>query len=278
MCFFLKKFIYNNVIFNMPKNTKSEKVVKEATVEVSKEVSKEASVGVKSADKKTKSQKSSAPVPVPEPVPVPVPEPALAPEQKSKSSKKTSSKSTPVTETKKEEPVSVTETAQEGGKRRVRYFRCIYSDDTFGRFSGYKPKQAAGKALTSILRHREKEGKDLFEEVPFSMIECTRGGNHKVSQYTGKRVKLSKPVTVTIKTSDGKKKEINYNFTNKITKIKSEKRAVKKATTKKATTKKVATKKVAAKKVATKKVVKKTNSTTGKKVATKKSSTKKADA
>jgi hypothetical protein len=250
----------------MPKNTKTEKVVAEVKAP---EVAKvETKVEAKPADKKTKAQKAGAVV---EKAPEPKVEakPAVA---EPKTATKAASTKEAKKEVKKEE--SVTETAQEGGKRRVRYFRCIYSDDTFGRFSGYKPKQAAGKALTSILRHREKEGKDLFEEVSFSMIECTRGGNHKVSQYSGKRVKLEKPVTVTIKTADGKKKEINYNFTNKITKVKSEKKAADKKTTKKVA-KKAATKKPAAKKTAAKKPAKKTPA---KKVAAKKTSTKKAEA
>ena len=256
----------------MPKNTKTEKVVAEVKAP---EVAKvETKVEAKPTDKKVKAQKAGAVV---EKAPEPKVEakPVAVVETKTKATKASAK------DIKKEEPVTVTETAQEGGKRRVRYFRCIFSDDTFGRFSGYKPKQAAGKALTSILRHREKEGKDLFEEVSFSMIECTRGGNHKVSQYNGKRVKLDKPVTVTIKTSDGKKKEINYNFTNKITKVKSEKKTAEKKATKKTATKKSATKKTATKKTATKKTATKKTATkkgTEKKVATKKASSKKADA
>ena len=240
----------------MPKNTKTEKVVAEVKAT---EVKVEPKVEAKVSDKKVKAQKAGAVV-------------EKAPEPKVEAKPATESKAS-----KKEEVA--TETAQEGGKRRVRYFRCIYSDDTFGRFSGYKPKQAAGKALTSILRHREKEGKDLFEEVSFSMIECTRGGNHKVSQYNGKRVKLDKPVTVTIKTSDGKKKEINYNFTNKITKVKSEKKSTEKKSSKKVAKKAVA-KKPAAKKAAAKKSAKKpaAKKAPAKKVAAKKVSTKKAEA
>ncbi len=244
----------------MPKNTKTEKVTVEAT-----------SVPAVVENKKTTkaSQKGSSVQQVVEVVAPVVP----VKETKTTKSAKTS-KVAEVVEVKVEQPVTATETTsqtQEGGKRRVRYFRCIYSDDTFGRFSGYKPKQAAGKALTSILRQREKEGQDLSQEVSFSMIECTRGGNHKVSQYNGKRVKLEKPVTVSIKTADGKKKEINYNFTNKINKIKAEKKTAKKAVTKK-TTKKAVTKKATTKKTVAKK------STKAKKVTAKKATTKKADA
>ena len=251
----------------MPKNTKSEKAV-------TSEVKVEAAPAPVVENKKAKAAKVAAPVPVATVAPVaPVEAPA-------KVSKKASKAAAPVASP---APVATeSATQQEGGKRRVRYFRCIYSDDTFGRFSGYKPKQAAGKALTSILRHREKEGQDLSQEVNFSMVECTRGGSHKVSQYTGKRVKLEKPVTVTIKTSDGKKKEINYNFTNKITKVKSEKKvAVKgeKKSTKKAAKKAVVkkpAKKVAAKKPAAKKAASKKAAT--KKPSAKKTASKKNDA
>ena len=177
----------------------------------------------------------------------------------------------PVVAKSPEEPVA--DAPVVGGARAVRYFRCIYNADTFGRFSGYKPKQAAGKALTSILRHLDKEGQDLFSEVPFSMIECTRGGNHKVSQYNGKRLKLEKPVTVTIKTSDGNKKEIKYNFTNKITKVKSEKKTAKKSSKKVA---KKAVKKPVEKKTA--KAPKTVKKTPVKKISEKKAVAKKADA
>ena len=248
----------------MPKNTKSEKA---ATSEVKVEAAP--------APVENKKAKASKAAPV-EAAPAPVaPVPSPAPVKAKKVSKAAPVEASPA-------PAATESATQEGGKRRVRYFRCIYSDDTFGRFSGYKPKQAAGKALTSILRHREKEGQDLSQEVSFSMVECTRGGSHKVSQYTGKRVKLEKPVTVTIKTSDGKKKEINYNFTNKITKVKTEKKAAvkgeKKATkkvAKKAAAKKPA-KKVAAKKTATKKAASK--KAPAKKPSAKKTTAKKTEA
>ena len=238
--------------------------------------------------KKSSSKKAAAPEVVPEPVVV-APEPVAAAEPVVVKAAKKSSKATKAA--KAEPPAAVAEVPapadeaeepveQEAGKRRVRYFRCVYTlegadaaedKDVFGRYSGYKPKQAAGKALTSILRHREKHGLALHDEIPYSMVECTRGGSHKVSQYIGRRIKLDTPVIVSIKTSDGSKKEIEYNFTNKVTKVKSEKRAspkkaakvpVKKAAKKvvKKTTEKA--KKTVVKKVAekAKKAVKKTAS------------------
>jgi hypothetical protein len=71
------------------------------------------------------------------------------------------------------------------------------------------------------------------------MIECTRGRKHKVSQYVGKRVKLEKPNKVTIKSkaADGSivTKVIEYEFTNKITKIKAAQQEGGKTATKKTT-------------------------------------------
>ena len=286
----------------MPKNTKIEKSVS-TTAQVAQDTNVATVTQVvedKKSEKKAKVQKAGA-VPVPATVPttvaaVPatvatVPATVAAvpttvatvptivadggsvkPAKKSKASKAGAliAPATEPVQTQASEPVQTqaSEPVQTGGTKPVRYFRCMFNDATFGRFSGYKPKQAAGKALTSILRHIGKEGKDLFAEVPFSMIECTRGGNHKVSQYNGKRLKLEKPVTVTIKTSDGNKKEIKYNFTNKITKVKSEKKVTVKVAKK--VSKKVAKK--VSKKVA-KKVAK-----TAKKTPAKKTTEKKAEA
>lgn len=144
-------------------------------------------------------------------------------------------------------PAKVEEPVQEGG-RKIRYFKCIYEGETFGRFSGYKPKQAAGKALTSILRSKTGSKKQAVnQEISYSMIECTRGRTHKVSQYVGKRVKLEKPNKVTIKSKDEKgnvvTKVIEYEFTNKITKIKASQQEGGKASTKKTTKTAKATKK-----------------------------------
>ncbi len=128
---------------------------------------------------------------------------------------------------------------QQGG-RKIRYFKCIYGGtdeniNKFGRFCGYKPKQAANKALTSILKVRRKNNENLFDVIPFSMIECTRGKTHKVSKYTGQRLALENPIIVKIKTGDGQEKEIKYHFTNKVNKVKAEKpvKADKKDTKKK---------------------------------------------
>ncbi len=202
--------------------------------------------------KKVISKSESAPAPV---VAAPV-ETAPIIEKKSKKVAKNVEAPTPAPVV--AAPANTEEVVQEGG-RKIRYFKCIYEGETFGRFSGYKPKQAAGKALTSILRSKTGSKKQAVnQEISYSMIECTRGRAHKVSQYVGKRVKLEKPNKVTIKSKDEKgnvvTKVIEYEFTNKITKIKASQQEGGKVATKKTTK---ATKKSAKKTVkSTKKVAK----------------------
>lgn len=96
-----------------------------------------------------------------------------------------------------------------------RYFKVIIDGcDPNGRFSGTKPKQAANKALTSILKK-----KNLSGQIHFSIIECTRGSKHKQYNYIGERIKLEKPMIVKIK--DGiNEKIIEYRFNNKVMKNK----------------------------------------------------------
>ena len=123
-----------------------------------------------------------------------------------KKSKKTS---------KKEQVVEVKETEevegddQTGGKKRKRYFRCVYRSKAgeivhAGRYSGKKPKQAARKALTRIA---DKNSLNIGESVTFLIQECTRGSRKKKYSYTGSRVNLPEPVTVNIakKDKDGNK-------------------------------------------------------------------------
>ena len=104
---------------------------------------------------------------------------------------------------------------QSGGEKpTTRYFK-IQSEngECRGRFSGRKPKQAANKALTSILKEKSASGNSVKGKVKFSIVECTRGSACKQYNYVGERVKLRKPMTVTI----GDKK-IVYNYSNNVSK------------------------------------------------------------
>ncbi len=111
-------------------------------------------------------------------------------------------------------------TATETKTSTPRYFKVVYENgQPKGRFSGTKPKQAANKALTSILKTRESDGKSTTVKIKFSIIECTRGSKHKEYNYVGERVKLDKPMEVTI----GKgvnAKTIKYRYNNKVFKDK----------------------------------------------------------
>jgi len=109
---------------------------------------------------------------------------------------------------------------QAAGGPCTRYFKVIIDEgDAHGRFSGQKPKQAANKALTSILKSKEKDGDNVAGKIKFSIVECTRGSRHKQYNYVGERIELENPMTVTIGSGDNKK-EIEYKFNNKVMKDK----------------------------------------------------------
>jgi hypothetical protein len=118
----------------------------------------------------------------------------------------------------KEEEADVEGEVTAGGKRQ-RYFKCEYGGNSFGRYCGLKPKQAANKALTSIIRDNGGNEQCIDKTFRFEMIECTRGGNKKRSLYEGIRTKLETPLIVKIKSTAGEK-TITYKFTNKLKKVK----------------------------------------------------------
>lgn len=78
----------------------------------------------------------------------------------------------------------------------VRYFKCYYGADCFGRFTGRFPKRAAYKGLSSILSKNidYQDGQNIM----FSMKEVTRGSKKKMFTYNGKREKLEHPVQIMI--------------------------------------------------------------------------------
>ena len=103
---------------------------------------------------------------------------------------------------------------------RGRYFKVVIGEDSpHGRFSGSKPKQAAAKALTSILRSREESGTPVQGQIKFSIVECTRGSRHKTYNYVGERVELEKPMEIKIGKGDDAK-VITYKYNNKVMKAK----------------------------------------------------------
>ena len=74
----------------------------------------------------------------------------------------------------------------------IRYFKLIYDGVVpKGRFSGTKPKQAASKALTSIINQRKSSGVETVGEFTFSILECTRNSKNKQYNYIGECVNIT---------------------------------------------------------------------------------------
>lgn len=111
---------------------------------------------------------------------------------------------------------------------KPRYFKLVYEDRETGRFSGSKPKQAANKALTSIVKLKEKNGEKAIDvDIEFLLKECTRWNKKKckkgpngekivkVYKYVGKRVHLTDQIPV-----DHKQEDTNANIltSGKVTK------------------------------------------------------------
>lgn len=105
---------------------------------------------------------------------------------------------------------------------KCRYFRCIIDGKTFGRYTGVKPKQAANKAFTAVIRANGGSTTCINKEFKFQLVECTRGGKKSSHYYEGVRKLLDKPVKVKINNA-GNPKEIVYKYTNKIKKTKQNK-------------------------------------------------------
>ena len=105
-----------------------------------------------------------------------------------------------------------------------RYFKCSSvggNDGVFGRYAGLKPKQAANKAFTAIIKANGGNTTCVGKPFKFTLMECTRGSRCKVHSYEGVRTQLQTPVVVTIKSNDGQHvKNIEYKYVNKVKKIK----------------------------------------------------------
>lgn len=126
---------------------------------------------------------------------------------------------------KAEKQIVVDEQMEEGGSdaksSKQRYFKLIYNDEIQGRYCGKKPKQAANKAFSSIIKDLKKNGNEegaVNVDINFSIKECTRNSKHKEYKYIGKRESLETPVKVEINNSDGTIKEIEYKFFNRLQK------------------------------------------------------------
>jgi hypothetical protein len=123
-----------------------------------------------------------------------------------------------------------TEEVEEAGEgdetsNKLRYFKLIYNDQIQGRYCGKKPKQAANKAFSSIIKDCKKSGQQnggVNVDINFTIKECTRNSKHKEYKYIGKREVLENPVKVEIANSDGSVKQIEYKYHNKLQKARKE--------------------------------------------------------
>lgn len=103
--------------------------------------------------------------------------------------------------------------------KKTRYFKCMIDGECSGRYTGVKPKQAANKAFTAIIRSNGGSESSVGKPFKFEIVECTRGCRKKSFKYEGLRVKLDNPLIVKIGKGDATK-QITYKFTNRITKEK----------------------------------------------------------
>ncbi len=104
---------------------------------------------------------------------------------------------------------------------KLRYFKLIYNEEVQGRYCGKKPKQAANKAFSSIIKTLKQSGQQnggVNVDINFTIRECTRNSKHKEYKYIGKRQVLDNPVQVKIANADGSVKQIEYKFHNKLQK------------------------------------------------------------
>lgn len=208
-----------------PKTKESKPVEEAKPVEVAPvESAKKGKGGKKAAEKKVEPVVEEAKEEVKEEVkaaPAEKKKPAKAKKVVKGKAKKVSVKKTVATKTKKSakgkakkivKKKAVVPEIKLSDEKRPRYFKLLYEgkDDgtPIGRFSGNKPKQAANKALTSIIKGLGKEGNEVINvDIKFALKECTRwnkkkckkGDNEKIEKiyhYLGKRELLKKEVEV----------------------------------------------------------------------------------
>ena len=105
---------------------------------------------------------------------------------------------------------------------RDRYFKLIDPDtqETFGRYTGDTPKQAASKGYTKLLQKYKEDKKTPPKTSIIFLRESTRGSNKKIYGYSAMRQKLDEPQNLVITDNDtGKEKTITYHYRNKIKKV-----------------------------------------------------------
>jgi hypothetical protein len=181
------------------KTAQAEKVAEQPVAQVAQPV-------VQTAGKAKKQTKTAQAEPVAQPVAQQVAQPvaqqvAQPVAQQGGKVKKTKAKvqEQAVQQVQEQEAQPDDEEEQVGGK--LRYFKLFYNGQNKGRYCGKKPKQAANKAFSSIIKELNGNGQNggaNNQDINFSIKECTRSSKHKEYKYTGKREVLPEPVPVYI--------------------------------------------------------------------------------
>jgi len=145
-------------------------------------------------------------------------------------------------------PETVQEQNNESEKRNRSFkVKLSFEGESYGRYNGDSPYQAANKALSEIIRTKVKAKESVDDKIVFWLIESTKGSAKRIHKYEGERIKLAEPVKYKVGEN-----EIVKEYKNILKKIKKSEQGEKVVTKKlKKVTKKVAKK-------TTKKVVKKT--------------------
>ena len=119
-------------------------------------------------------------------------------------------------------PKGSSEELTDDGKRSFKVIYKTLSGEVIksGRYCGKKPKQAACKALTAVLKlHKRSSGKTYTKKIFFGVVETTRGSRHKYYWYSGERQKVT---TVEVTLKERKDSPIVYRYNNIVMKASEE--------------------------------------------------------
>jgi len=118
----------------------------------------------------------------------------------------------PVQDTEQDTPQST-----RGGSRSFKV-KLSVDGPLYGRYNGESPYQAANKALSEIVRTKEKNGNMDDAEISFFLVESTKNSSKKQHQYVGRRIKLDVPIEYPVANGITIKKE-HKNFLRKVKRI-----------------------------------------------------------
>jgi hypothetical protein len=90
------------------------------------------------------------------------------------------------------------------------------NNELIGRYIGDSPYQAANKALSEIIRLKEKNKEIIEYPLVFSLIEVTKGSKNKIYSYTGIREELNEPIKYKLNNNQ----TIEKKYKNRLRKIK----------------------------------------------------------